>query len=163
MGRRFRRGELRRMKAEGRGGGGISCHEGLFRWSSCRRWHVSPKLLQPSHRGLMSRRGGIIAVICALITGAARVALADGGAGAPEREGPPGPLRLSASAYTLAADRLTPTSARQPGLACSPCHTHFPELTATGRAFKLNGYVFRRSESLEGKNQIGRASCRERV
>jgi hypothetical protein len=54
-----------------------------------------------------------------------------------------------------AAFALTPTYARQTGLACSSCHTHFPELTATGRAFKLNGYVFRRSESLEGKNPEG--------
>src|SRR5437762_8935087 len=52
----------------------------------------------------------------------------------------------------------TPAYARQTGLACSACHTHFPELTATGRAFKLNGYVFRRSESLEGKTPEGQQS-----
>src|SRR5205823_9406183 len=40
----------------------------------------------------------------------------------------------------------------------SACHTHFPELTPTGRAFKLNGYVFRRSESLEGKSPEGQQS-----
>src|SRR5438552_8012363 len=52
----------------------------------------------------------------------------------------------------------TPAFARQTGLACSACHTHFPELTPTGRAFKLNGYVFRRSESLEGKSPEGQQS-----
>src|SRR5947208_13855856 len=52
----------------------------------------------------------------------------------------------------------TPAFARQTGLACSACHTHFPELTPTGRAFKLNGYVFRRSESLEGKTPEGQQS-----
>src|ERR1041384_147878 len=57
-----------------------------------------------------------------------------------------------------AADHGPPSFARQTGLACSACHTHFPELTATGRAFKLNGYVFRRSESLEGKNPEGQQS-----
>src|SRR5262245_4963141 len=45
----------------------------------------------------------------------------------------------------------TPSFARQTGLACNVCHTHYPELTATGRAFKLNGYVFRRADSLQGR------------
>ena len=34
-----------------------------------------------------------------------------------------------------------PSYARQTGLACSACHTVFPQLTAFGRAFKLNGYT----------------------
>ena len=106
----------------------------------------------------MSRRAGVVALFCALITGAARIAVADGGAGDPERESRARALMLYASAYTFAAAHLTPTYARQTGLACSACHTHFPELTATGRAFKLNGYVFRRSESLEGKNPEGQQS-----
>ena len=49
----------------------------------------------------------------------------------------------------------TPAFARQTGLACSSCHTHYPELTATGRAFKLNGYVYLRSDSLQGRNPEG--------
>ncbi len=49
----------------------------------------------------------------------------------------------------------TPAFARQTGLACSACHTHYPELTATGRAFKLNGYVYRRSDSLQATNPGG--------
>ncbi len=39
-----------------------------------------------------------------------------------------------------------PSFARQTGLPCSRCHITFPELTAFGRQFKLNGYT------LSGKN-----------
>jgi len=34
-----------------------------------------------------------------------------------------------------------PSYARQTGLSCAACHTVFPELTAFGRQFKLNGYT----------------------
>jgi hypothetical protein len=34
-----------------------------------------------------------------------------------------------------------PSFARQTGLPCAVCHTTFPELTAFGRDFKLNGYT----------------------
>ncbi|MBE0649809.1 MAG: cytochrome C [Bacteroidales bacterium] len=34
-----------------------------------------------------------------------------------------------------------PSFARQTGLSCAACHTVFPELTAFGRQFKLNGYT----------------------
>ncbi len=34
-----------------------------------------------------------------------------------------------------------PSYARQTGLSCEACHTVFPELTAFGRQFKLNGYT----------------------
>jgi hypothetical protein len=50
----------------------------------------------------------------------------------------------------------TPGFARQTGLACSACHTAFPGLTATGRAFKLNGYVYRQADSLQGLNPAGK-------
>src|SRR2546429_3296078 len=106
----------------------------------------------------MSRRAGMVVLIGALITGAPRAALADRGAGERDRETAARALRAYATRYVLAAAHLTPTYARQTGLACSACHTHFPELTATGRAFKLNGYVFRRSESLEGKSPEGQQS-----
>lgn len=53
------------------------------------------------------------------------------------------------------AHAMTPAFARQTGLACNVCHTHYPELTAAGRAFKLNGYVLRRSDSLSGTNPQG--------
>ena len=106
----------------------------------------------------MSRHVGIgtFFVIGILITGSARSAAADHGGR--DRAGAREALRVYASAYVRSATHLTPTYARQTGLACSACHTHFPELTATGRAFKLNGYVFRRSESLEGKTPEGQQS-----
>jgi hypothetical protein len=56
---------------------------------------------------------------------------------------------------SAAASGSTPAFARQTGLACNACHTHYPELTATGRAFKLNGYVYRRSDSLQANNASG--------
>lgn len=34
-----------------------------------------------------------------------------------------------------------PSFARQTGMSCNTCHTIFPELTAFGRQFKLNGYT----------------------
>src|SRR3989449_3558174 len=93
-----------------------------------------------------------------LIRGVVRSASAGGGGGGDRAAGTADALRVYESAYARSATRLTPTYARQTGLACSACHTHFPELTPTGRAFKLNGYVFRRSESLEGKNPEGQQS-----
>ncbi len=104
----------------------------------------------------MARHVRMVFVICTLLTGGARSAFADDGGR--DGSGAAEALRAYKSAYVHAATRFTPTYARQTGLACSACHTHFPELTATGRAFKLNGYVFRRAESLEGKNPEGQQS-----
>jgi len=64
-------------------------------------------------------------------------------------------LREYEAAYAETRSTLTPSFARQTGLACNVCHTHYPELTATGRAFKLNGYVFRRADSLQGRSPEG--------
>lgn len=36
---------------------------------------------------------------------------------------------------------MVPAFSRQTGLACSACHFQFPQLTAFGRLFKLNGYT----------------------
>jgi hypothetical protein len=103
----------------------------------------------------MSRLVGTLFVTCALLPSGARLAVADRGTGDRGRPSAAAAVDAYASAYVHSAFALTPTYARQTGLACSACHTHFPELTATGRAFKLNGYVFRRSESLEGKSAQG--------
>ncbi len=98
-------------------------------------------------------------LILILISGAVASAYArEGGGKGGLAIGTADALRAYERAYAHSATRLTPTYARQTGLACSACHTHFPELTATGRAFKLNGYVFRRSESLEGKSPEGQQS-----
>ena len=45
-----------------------------------------------------------------------------------------------------------PSFARQTGLACSSCHTVFPELTSFGRAFKLHGYT---AQGDEGARRSG--------
>src|SRR6185312_2596754 len=37
--------------------------------------------------------------------------------------------------------RAVPSFARQTGLDCFTCHVSWPELTPTGRLFKLNGYT----------------------
>ena len=55
--------------------------------------------------------------------------------------------RLLLAAALLAAlalpwpARAVPSFARQTGLACSSCHTVFPQLNALGRSFKLRGYT----------------------
>lgn len=43
-----------------------------------------------------------------------------------------------------------PSFARQTGMACSACHTVFPELTPFGREFKLNGYVLDNIKQVNG-------------
>ncbi len=43
-----------------------------------------------------------------------------------------------------------PSFARQTGMACSACHTVFPELTPFGREFKLNGYVLDNIKQITG-------------
>jgi hypothetical protein len=56
--------------------------------------------------------------------------------------------QFTAAFVTLAAASLfsvkayaVPSFARQTGLACTACHTVFPELTHFGRMFKANGYT----------------------
>jgi len=49
-------------------------------------------------------------------------------------------LAAVASLWSVAANAV-PSFARQTGMACAACHTAFPELTAFGRQFKLNGYT----------------------
>jgi hypothetical protein len=41
----------------------------------------------------------------------------------------------------VAEYRAIPSFSRQTGLACNACHIAFPQLTAFGRLFKLNGYT----------------------
>ena len=43
-----------------------------------------------------------------------------------------------------------PSFARQTGMACSACHTVFPELSPFGREFKLNGYVLDNLKQVTG-------------
>jgi len=48
------------------------------------------------------------------------------------------------------ASHAVPSFARQTGMACSTCHTVFPELTPFGREFKLNGYVLDNIKQITG-------------
>jgi hypothetical protein len=106
----------------------------------------------------MARRIRLTCLATALVAVAVRSAIAEDDPARRGRAEAAAAVRAYAAAHAVATTSLTPTYARQTGLACSACHTHFPELTATGRAFKLNGYVFRRSESLEGKTPEGQQS-----
>ena len=49
--------------------------------------------------------------------------------------------------------RLVPSFARQTGFACSMCHYQFPQLTAFGRQFKLNGYTLTGLKNIEDKDK----------
>jgi hypothetical protein len=53
-------------------------------------------------------------------------------------------------AVTLPSAWAVPSFARQTGMACSTCHTVFPELTPFGREFKLNGYVLDNMKQIKG-------------
>src|SRR5205809_6303630 len=85
---------------------------------------------------LMSRRARIVVLICALITGAARAALADRGAGDRERANAAGALQGYATRYVLAAARVTPTHARPTRPACRARPPPFPERPPTGPALQ---------------------------
>ena len=53
-------------------------------------------------------------------------------------------------ATSATADAPIPSFSRQTGLACNVCHTAFPQLTAFGRRFKLNGYTMAGLQVLTG-------------
>jgi hypothetical protein len=65
---------------------------------------------------------------------------------------------VAASAATPAG--AVPSFARQTGLDCMTCHVSWPELTPTGRQFKLNGYTFGKRMALPvaGMLQLSRTS-----
>lgn len=49
--------------------------------------------------------------------------------------------------------QAVPSFARQTGLPCSTCHNVFPELTAFGRDFKMNGYVMTGLQQVESTSK----------
>jgi hypothetical protein len=55
-----------------------------------------------------------------------------------------------------------PSFARQTNMDCTTCHVSWPELTPTGRQFKLNGYTLgdRRLLPIAGMLQVSRSSSR---
>jgi hypothetical protein len=64
------------------------------------------------------------------------------------------------SVSSAAPANAVPAFARQTGLECTSCHVSWPELTPTGRQFKLNGYTLgeRQSFPLAGMLQLSRTS-----
>ena len=52
---------------------------------------------------------------------------------------------------------VIPSFSRQTGLACNQCHTTFPQLTAFGRRFKLNGYTLTRLQVVEAGDTVNRS------
>jgi hypothetical protein len=59
-----------------------------------------------------------------------------------------------ANPTAIGADRTPiPSFSRQTGLACSACHTSFPQLNSFGRNFKLNGYTMTAKETVGGEAQ----------
>jgi hypothetical protein len=58
-------------------------------------------------------------------------------------------ILLAALSLLPQASQAVPSFARQTGLACAACHTTYPELTAFGRNFKLNGYTMTGNQQIE--------------
>src|SRR6266571_951790 len=52
---------------------------------------------------------------------------------------------------------VIPSFTRQTGLACNRCHTTFPQLTAFGRRFKLNGYTLTGLQLVEAGDTANRS------
>ncbi len=63
------------------------------------------------------------------------------------------PRLAVASILLLSATRAWAVASfsRQTGLACTACHTTFPELNAMGREFKLNGYTLSANQDISDK------------
>lgn len=53
-----------------------------------------------------------------------------------------------------------PSFSRQTGLACSECHTSFPQLNSFGRAFKLNGYVLTDAQTVTAGDSTKRQTLK---
>jgi hypothetical protein len=62
---------------------------------------------------------------------------------------------LASAMLKLSSANATPGFARQTGLSCQACHTVYPELTAFGRRFKMNAYVFSNVRQLEPVTERG--------
>lgn len=56
----------------------------------------------------------------------------------------------------LGETKALPSYARQTGMSCASCHYSFPELTAFGRQFKINGYTMTMMKTIEVKEDSSR-------
>ncbi len=59
------------------------------------------------------------------------------------------------------AAHAVPSFARQTGMPCGACHTVFPELTAFGRTFKLNGYTLTGIKQIKSTSAAGSMKINE--
>ncbi len=64
-------------------------------------------------------------------------------------------LAVMVAVMLAPAARAVPSFSRQTGLACSACHTVFPELTPFGREFKANGYVLDNLKKVRAESSTG--------
>ena len=63
---------------------------------------------------------------------------------------------VTVNAHTIHRE-VIPSFSRQTGLACDRCHTTFPQLTAFGRRFKLNGYTLTGLQVVEAGDTANRS------
>ncbi len=66
----------------------------------------------------------------------------------------------AALAVSMSAQAV-PSFSRQTGMPCSACHTVFPQLTAFGREFKLNGYTLTGIKQIQKSNAAGSLKINE--
>jgi hypothetical protein len=102
---------------------------------------------------------------------AALVAAPSAPARAPSSAEAVGSTRTLVSAYMHKVERESslnvvapsvpiPSFSRQTGLACSACHTSFPQLNAFGRMFKLNGYTMTTGQTVQAQDSSGKSTLR---
>ena len=82
-------------------------------------------------------------------------------------------LALALTVLPASKSYAIPAFSRMYGTSCSTCHIDFPKLNDFGKAFKDAGFKFPKDDESMIKippvmlgapaNEIGRASCRERV
>src|ERR1051325_6712287 len=81
---------------------------------------------------------------------------------------PPSAAPITPSGTKIAGHELAsfiarlkvPSFSRQTKLACSACHNGFPQLTAFGRMFKLNGYTMTGLQPIQAGDSGRRQSLR---
>ena len=66
----------------------------------------------------------------------------------------------AALAVSMSAQAV-PSFSRQTGMPCSACHTVFPQLTAFGREFKLNGYTLTGIKQIQKSGAAGNLKLNE--
>ncbi|MDP4292152.1 MAG: hypothetical protein Q8908_13805 [Bacteroidota bacterium] len=60
--------------------------------------------------------------------------------------------------FSSGRTNAVPSYARQTGMSCRSCHYSFPELTAFGRQFKMNGYTLTFMKTIEAKDDSSKST-----